>query len=252
MYPNCDSLIFVIGDYKESLGKLGLHIPYSSDNNGNYGAFGSFVPLSKGSVELRGDKLIVFLKSGSYKEIEINNFITESKISLSKIELNSLNLDSSFIRKGYTQENRNMIHQYPLVYVQARIGDVSDYDGKVILDQISYFFNDNLSIQILPIYDVGNIYFGRPANSYKPPSVIHPMNSVYFNFQRGTYLESGYEVYNETFQKSLRLFFTEIANYFHLKNEGDSKKAMKSLSKANQYLESFKQIYFDPKYDKTE
>ena len=247
IYPNADSLVFVIGDYKETLGKLGLHIPYKREYGGGPRAFGSFVPLTKGKVELKGDELVVYEKSGNYKRIKVNKppngrfnehfnlykrVIDQSKISLTSLDLNSLNLDSSFIRDtyfGYKYDESNWIKQYPIYYQQYVIGFPEDY--KILMDNKDYDYNDNLSIQFLPMYNVNKLYKDYSTRKYRPVAVIYPAENILFRLGTTTQTE-----------RPLKLYFTAISKYFQYKNEGNSKKAMKSMARANKYIEELKKL----------
>lgn len=229
MYPNADSLVFAFGDYQESLRELGLHIDCNNGSCSDYylnNRFGSFVPLTKGVIELKNDKFIIYEKSGNYTEVKANLIFTESKVSLTNLLVDSLSLDSTFIRETFAF---GYIRQYPISFKQQELR-YNEY--------ISYKFNENLSIQILPLYWVYNIYF--PGYSY-PIDV--PIYSLSLNFNK--YYSPALEF--DSFDRVAMKYFEEMTKYFQYKKEANSIKAAKSLLKANQYLESFKQIYFNSK-----
>ncbi len=229
MYPNADSLVFAFGDYKESLGKLGLHIDFSyygaDERKIDYSAAkgGSFVPLTKGVVELKNDKFIIYDKSGNYTEVKADLIFTESKVSLTNLLVDSLSLDATFIRKNWPI---GYIEQYPISFEQLELR----YNEKV-----NYIFNENLTIQILPIYSLVDIHFPNQTKS-----IYNPIDNLCFDFNRNY---SGML----SFDKVARKYFKEMTKYFQYKKEANSKKAAKSLTTANQYLESLKQNYFNSK-----
>ena len=153
MYPNADSLVFAFGDYKKSLGKLGLHID-SRDDKPSPAKGGSFVPLTKGVVELKNDKFIIYDKSGNYSEVEAKLILTESKVSLINLLVDSLFLDSTFFRYDRGAEwgvaAVGYIGQYPIRFEQLELRYNEDVD---------YIFNENLIIQRLPVYQLSDLYF---------------------------------------------------------------------------------------------
>jgi len=249
MYPNADSLVFAFGDYKESLGKLGLHINYATYDEASAASGGSFVPLIKGVVELKNDKFIIYDKSGNYADVSANLILTESKVSLTNLLVDSLSLDSTFFRYDRGAEwgvaAVGYIGQYPISFKQLELR----YN-----EQVAYRFNENLSIQILPTYWLNDIYF--PSNR-KP--IVDPIYNLEFDFNRAAAdaadeketminnlnpLKNMYDTPSDGFA---RKYFNEMTKYFQYKKEMNSKEAKKSLLKANQYLESFKQIYLNSK-----
>ena len=248
MYPNADSLVFAFGDYKESLGKLGLHINYATYDEASAVRGGSFVPLTNGVVELKNDNFIIYDKSGNYAEVSANLILTESKVSLTNLLVDSLSLDSTFFRYDRGAEwgvaAVGYIGQYPISFKQLELR----YNEKV-----AYRFNENLSIQILPTYWLNDIYF--PSNR-KP--IVDPIYNLEFDFNRSfadeqdekkTMINKIKEIYNSDSPSDgfARKYFNEMTKYFQYKKEMNSKEATKSLLKANQYLESFKQIYLNSK-----
>ena len=245
MYPNADSLVFAFGDYKESLGKLGLHINYATYDEASAVRGGSFVPLTKGVVELKNDKFIIYDKSGNYAEVSANLILTESKVSLTNLLVDSLSLDSTFIRKNWPI---GYIEQYPISFKQVELR----YNNP-----IDYRFNENLSIQLLPTYWLNDIYFP----GYRQP-IYDPIYNLKFDFNRAAADAADERVEGSIFEKLVTLdndfgsypsdgfarkYFNEMTKYFQYKKEMNSKEATKSLLKANQYLESFKQIYLNSK-----
>jgi hypothetical protein len=248
MYPNADSLVFAFGDYKESLGKLGLHINYATYDEAFAVRGGSFVPLTKGVVELKNDKFIIYDKSGNYAEVSANLILTESKVSLTNLLVDSLSLDSTFFRYDRGAEwgvaAVGYIGQYPISFEQLELR----YN-----ENVAYIFNENLSIQRLPVYQLSDIYF--PSNR-KP--IVDPIYNLVFDFNRAAADEADeYKTMKDNLKKYYssatpsdgfaRKYFNEMTKYFQYKKEMNSKEATKSLLKANQYLESFKQIYFNSK-----
>ena len=234
MYPNADSLVFAFGDYKESLGKLGLHINYATYDEAYAVRGGSFVPLIKGVVELKNDKFIIYDKSGNYAEVSANLILTESKVSLTNLLVDSLSLDSTFIRENWPI---GYIGQYPISFKQLELR----YN-----EAVAYIFNENLIIQRLPVYKLSDIYFpGWTQPIYDP---IY--NLVFdFNFDGHYQPADDYEALFNSLKTSsdgfARKYFNEMTKYFQYKKEMNSKEATKSLLKANKYLESFKQIYLN-------
>ena len=235
MYPNADSLVFAFGDYKKSLGKLGLHI-HSRDDKPSPAKGGSFVPLTKGVVELKNDKFIIYDKSGNYSEVEAKLILTGSKVSLTNLLVDSLSLDSTFIRKNWPI---GYIEQYPISFKQVELRYNEDVD---------YIFNENLIIQRLPVYQLSDLYFP----GWTIP-IYDPIYNLVFDFDSDYEYEAAddYEALINSLKTSsdgfARKYFNEMTKYFQYKKEMNSKEAKKSLLKANQYLESFKQIYLNSK-----
>ena len=149
LYPNADTLVFVYGDYKNSLGNLGLHINYAFtyknlshsqkiENSGAKG--GSFVPLTKGVVELKNNKFLIYDKKGNYKEVPANLFIPESILQLKNLTLEKLNLDSVFINESFdSRYDIGYVGQFPIVYEQLLMGTDRN--------EAQYIYNDSLIIQ---------------------------------------------------------------------------------------------------------
>ena len=235
MYPNADSLVFAFGDYKKSLGKLGLHI-HSLDDKPSPAKGGSFVPLTKGVVELKNDKFIIYDKSGNYSEVKAKLILTESKVSLTNLLVDSLSLDSTFIRKNW---KIGYIEQYPISFKQVELRYNEDVD---------YIFNENLIIQRLPVYQLSDLY----SPGWTIP-IYDPIYNLVFDFDSDYEYEAAddYEALINSLKTSsdgfARKYFNEMTKYFQYKKEMNSKEAKKSLLKANQYLESFKQIYLNSK-----
>ena len=231
MYPNADSLVFAFGNYKNSMSTLGLHMDYYHWDlpREESAIFGSFVPLTKGVLELKNEKFIIYDKSGNYTEVKADLILPESKVSLTNLLVDSLSLDSTFIDKGWnkTDSYRGYVGQYPISVKQREV---------IYNEYITYVFNENLTIQKLPVYTNDDIYF-----NYK--TISDPMHKLRFNFNDDDKYNGNTEIYDGVARK----YFEEMTKYFQYKNEANSKKAAKALAKANQYLESFKQIYFNSK-----
>ena len=98
-----------------------------------------------------------------------------------------------------------------------------------------YALNENLIIQTLPVYLNRNTEL---PNSSIP--IYDPINNLKLNF-------NSYDSYLYPIDKIAIKYFKEMSNYFNFQNQKNSKNAIKSLTKANQYIESFKKIYFSPK-----
>jgi hypothetical protein len=233
IYPKADSVVFVLGKQTADMGKHGL--PISSKN----GIYGWCVPLVKGEVALTNGDLLIYNKSGSYQEIKKSSVILESKTSLADFDIETLSLDSSFIRKvGYSWTWEN---QYPIVFELIKLNSPSFSSDKT---PFNFIFNNNLTIMILPVYysNEGNhLRYG----SVQSKDVIS--NIVYFFKEDEFENRDQLLAFDRIFYRLRSLYFLEISNYFNHKKEGNSKKALKSLTYANKHLENFKQMYLNPK-----
>lgn len=262
-YPHADSLIFVFGDNLEhNLGNRGLHLPITGGSYYTPHYSGSIVPLEIGKVELNGDYLKVYDNHGNYKDIKISLVVKESKISLLDINLEETINDSTFFISGY-REPKNMINQHPIFYEQFCLGDVDEYGGSVVFDEIKFLENSELLIQILPTYPAWKVYNKRYLRQENIPSTLLPdIHSVCFDFTRSKFLyiptaeDKRKGIYDEQYRENnsykifLNNFFINLYNYIYLKDQGQIKKANKYLIRSNERFEVFKRLYFDPKYDK--
>lgn len=238
LYPNADTLVFVYGDYKNSLGNLGLHIDYdfryynmSHSQKIEYSGAkgGSFVPLAKGVVELKNNKFLIYDKKGNYKEVSANLFIPESILPLKSLTLEKLNLDSVFINESFdSRYDIGYLGQFPIFYEQLLMGTDRN--------EALYIYNDSLIIQNVPIYINRDTELPNSTRS-----IYDPINNLVLNLNSSNSIAVN--------DKLAKKYFQEMSKYFEFKIKANSKMAIKSLTKANQYLESFKQIYFDPKYN---
>jgi hypothetical protein len=230
LYPNADTLVFVFGDYKKSLGNLGLHIDYLEDRNNEFSGArgGSFVPLTKGIIELKNNTFLVYDNSGNYSEVAANLIMRESIFPLTDLAVDKLTLDSIFIYKNCdSRYTISYVCQIPIYYKQLTMNT----------DNLNpeYALNENLIIQTLPVYLNRNTEL---PNSSIP--IYDPINNLKLNF-------NSYDSYLYPIDKIAIKYFKEMSNYFNFQNQKNSKNAIKSLTKANQYIESFKKIYFSPK-----
>jgi hypothetical protein len=230
LYPNADTLVFVFGDYKKSLGNLGLHIDYLEDRNNEFSGArgGSFVPLTKGIIELKNNTFLVYDNSGNYSEVAANLIMRESIFPLTDLAVDKLTLDSIFIYKNCdSRYTISYVCQIPIYYKQLTMNT----------DNLNpeYALNENLIIQTLPVYLNRNTEL---PNSSIP--IYDPINNFKLNF-------NSYDSYLYPIDKIAIKYFKEMSNYFNFQNQKNSKNAIKSLTKANQYIESFKKIYFSPK-----
>jgi hypothetical protein len=239
LYPDADTLVFAFGDYKSSLGNLGLHIDFSHMSweqlKRQVDKGGSFVPLTKGVIELKNNKFIIYDKMGNYKEVEAHRILPESKVTLTNLELDKLKLDSTFIKNvsdGYYTRDGEYIAQFPIFFKQLELrSDEKKADFKV---------NDNLILKLLPIYLNPNLAF--PSIS---EPLYYPISTLALNFNARN-IGTGQDQLEARLDEPANKYFQEMSHYFEYQNEANSKKAIKSLTKANQYLESFKQYYFNP------
>jgi hypothetical protein len=245
IYPNSDSLIFAFGDYQESLGKSAIHIPINID--GEIKPFGSIIPLQKGGIELKKDNLFIYKDSENYSELKLNNRLEQSLISLSNIKLDEINIDSSFLT---TSNDKSLITQSPLNYLQLQIGIMKQGDNLRSFDYLSFYYSDSVFIQTLPVYNTQDIY----ANSSKPSSYISGRENLCFNFERKfkTYQDMAKDdllsYWNERLpQKDLQNYLININKYFVQKKLGELKKANKYRIQADKYLDKYKTTYFNLK-----
>jgi hypothetical protein len=249
-YPNADSIVLLIGNYGEKLGKLGLHFSSNAGTKSEY-YYASIIPLTKNVLELKNDKLIVYTKNGKYEEIQTGLIIKESMLDLSKIVADSLQLDSSFIKAQSSQSytyTSDLIYQYPFDYAQFRIGYLND--GTVEYSNSDFYANQNVVINCLPVYDAGDIYFKEENQRYKPDQVFYPKSKINFELNRNPTFYSG-ESFNikQAYSPYLKTYLNAYTNYLLYKEQNKTKKSTKSLNKANTALEKFKQIYFNPEYN---
>lgn len=267
MYPNADSLVFAFGDYHASLGKLGLHIqPVNKD----FGKRGSFVPLTKGVVEYKNDKFIIYSKSGKYAEVSAEFILPESKVSLTNLLVDSLSLDSAFIRTNWPlrylfySPSYGYIKQHPINFQMGRVNKQAFLDG----ENVDYVFNENLIIQLAPLCYLKYIHFPNDHDQEKWKLNYNNFletNDIYnfslnfdgvgvSNLKQNPYANLYAQKYVETssYDRAARKYFKEMTKYFQYKKEVNSIEATKSLLKANKYLESFKRIYLNCKEEKIE
>ena len=243
MFPEADSVVFLLGDYRKSVGKFGLHIPYAGYENGNIQPFGSIIPLVKGKTELRDSTLKIYQDNSIFSEILPDAIISESKFSLANLTLESLSMDSLFYRNvvsiGKYNDQYNLINQYPIFYSQLQIGEISnDWNERGKDAEYYRCSNGRLRAQFLPVYNTRDLYFNGSSGVKIPDYVIEPIELLYFNFT------SGDKTSELSSQKYLKDYLSSISAYFQYKEEGKINKALKYLSKANQNLELFKQVYF--------
>jgi hypothetical protein len=229
MYPNADTLIFVKGNHKKDLGKLAIHI-----NSDGINSYGSIVPLQKGIIELKNNKLIVYKKNENYSEYPIQ-LINESKLSLTKINLENLELDSVFFSKSEINitDKKTTIEQYPISFYKIQLGSESRDLG---IDKAEYIYNDSVFIQLLPTY----------------VSETHLSESRFWidlenKKVEGEYIDDKCTYDLDCLNKFLRFYIVNMTTYFEYKKEGNLEKANKSLLKAEKELESFKSLYFSTK-----
>jgi len=237
LYPKADSILLIIGNYQKELGKLALHLPrgdevddYSLMHGKRPGA--SIVPLQKGIVELKGNKLKIYDADGNYQERVINYPIEE----ISKVALVNINIDQLELSDGFSSDNNrktspyyDMIDQTPIYYKELQIGYYPD-NKTWSIDDKSYLTNDQLIIQLLPTYLKKDPYFRR----------VNTWDEYYFYFDRDT---RGGSLPNRVGENLNRVELTKYLNtmtlYFEAKKKGETTKAMKLLIKADKYLDKF-------------
>jgi hypothetical protein len=239
LYPNADTLVFAFGDYKKSLGNLGLHIDYghqysqtdlkdkiySSGING-----GSFVPLIKGVIELKNSMFHVYDKAGNYKEVSADLILPESMVALTNLALDKLTLDSNFLFKNFdSRYYTDYVGEFPINFKQLEMGSNQN--------KAKYVVNDSLNLKILPVYRNDDLKI-----PYSTRMVYDPVSFLVLNFNIDFYV-AGSKNLNLELDKIAKKYFQEMSKYFEFKIKANSKMAIKSLTKANQYLESLKQFY---------
>ena len=252
MYPNADSLIFVLGDNTILLSDLAIHIPYAADERGNQRAFGSIVPLEKGVIELKNNKLIIYKENGNYLESDLINMIDKSIISLRDINLENLVQNPDFYKK-YQNNRLNLTicpDQYPLKYTQFLLRK----------SNVNFLYSDSTYIQLMATQNTSELYgSGGSYQHDKPYSFIWGEDELYFNayiernniWGKGEGFSSDIDYANkerELLNTNLRNYIININQYFEYKKEGNINKANKSKLKADQYIEKFKTLYLNKKY----
>ena len=238
LYPKADSIVLIEGNYQKELGKLALHLPrgdkvddYSLMHEKRPGA--SIVPLQKGIVELKGNKLKIYDADGNYQERVLNYPIQE----ISKVALVNINIDQLELSDGFSSDNNkktnpyyDMIDQTPIYYKELEIGYYPDTYKPWSIDDKSYLTNDQLIIQLLPTYLKKDPYFER----------VNTWDEYYFYFDRDT---RGGSLPNRAGENLNRVELTKYLNtmtlYFEAKKKGEAKKAIKLLIKADKYLDKF-------------
>jgi hypothetical protein len=236
LYPKADSIVLIRGDYQKELGKLALHLPRGKEITQNYQMSGkmpgaSIIPLQKGIVELKGNKLKIYDADGNYKEIVIKYPIEEiSKVALVNINIDLLELSAGFSSGDKNNPNYDMIAQKPIYYKEIEIGHFPANKAWSIDDK-SYLTNDQLIIQLLPTYLKVDPYFQR----------INSWDQYYFYFDRDTRggASGGARVGENLNRVELRKYLNTMTLYFEAKKKGEAKKAMKLLIKADKYLDKF-------------
>jgi soluble cytochrome b562 len=272
MYPTADTIVFLRGDYRRQLGNKAVHFPFKTESSNGDWEYGSIIPIKKGSIEIKNDKLIVYLENGNFSEQAIDETVfPKSLISLKQVTSENMSLDSIFIRTKFNYETNkdyldDIYSQYPVYYTQYQIGiDVEEnWSKKWSVEYSTYFENQSMLINVLPIYETSSLYqrFGQSRligglNNYEPG-----IKSLYFEFQReqkpewnseaNTYqgLDGDYKhkedisKINKDFQKYLENF----TDYLRYKNQGNLKKASSSLENADKSLNIFMKNYFNLKY----
>ena len=272
MYPNADTIVFLRGDYRKYLGSKAVHFPYRTESSNGEWEYASIMPIKKGSVEIKDDKLRVSLENGNYTEQEIYETIfPKSLISLKKVDIESLSLDSIFIRTKFNHATNedyidDIYSQYPLFYTQYQIGKEieENWSKKWSVEYAKFKENESILIKILPIYETSEFYkrYGQSKvfgglNNYVPS-----VKTLGFDFQRektdswsseaNTYqgADGNYKhkedmiKVNKDFQKYIESF----TDYLRYKNQGNSKKAIGKLEVADKYLDAFIKNYFNLKY----
>ena len=230
IYPKADSIVFAFGNFKKPFGNLGLHIDFESKLANSAAKEGSFIPLIKGVIELKKDKFFIYDKKGNYQEVSAKLIVPESKLALTNINIDSLKLDSTFLKQG---DAIAYVAQYPIFYEQSKLEFNQNY--------CSYLKSEDLNIQLLPLYDTKDIELCNGART-----IIDPIYNLCLNFNTEP------ERNGITYDRIAKKYFEEMTNYFEYKRKSKSKKAESSLNKANHFIDLFKQVYFDPKYGTAE
>lgn len=230
MYPTADTLIFALGDFRKSLGKQAIHLP---KHGYRAGSFGSIIPLQKGIVEFNNDTLIVFKKDGNYSEYKVDKVIPQSILSLSKLKIEDIKMDSAFYSKPNSSD---LIDQHPIRYVQVQLGYPDKYEpNNRTYSNRRYYYNDSICFQRLQTYNTTNLY----RNVYEE---YWPSNFIL----TGEYAVFSIYHYRVDAQDSLKRYLYLITDYFEYKKSGDIKKANRKLRRAEKKLENFKSKYFNP------
>jgi hypothetical protein len=223
MYPEADKLVFAFGDYR-SIDTLGIHFSSGGERS-------SILTLTKGLLEIKDDKLLIYDKSGNYSEIFVNT-VPGSLINIKDIKIENLNLDSSFLfLKNYTYSGVYLnVHQYPLNYELLKLGYEDIYEKKQ--KYLAHFYiNNNVCIK--------NIYLHKAR-------VFADMEAIPFYFYRNENFVGEADRLEAKYMSSLRKYVSNYTNYLVHKQNGDESKATKYLIKANKYLDVFIDMYMSP------
>jgi hypothetical protein len=233
IYSDADSMVLILGKRSETdLGDLGIHFKaYDNrqDEGKDYNL--SLIPLIKGKVGLSGGKLIIAQRSGDYMERQVN-VVEGSKIDLKSINIEELRLDSIFF--GTYDGKINFYQQYPFAYKQLILDNTDN--------PYEFIFNEEV---VIPMVRVLNTSWteAKKAHRLHVGNRMPWMGYIKFIFYR---FNDSYGAAGEHFGPQvvpLEKYLKEMTSYLRFKQSGDSKKAFKSLAKANKYAETLRQIY---------
>lgn len=225
LYPNSDSLIFVINsreEFREDLGSLALHLNVRETPNSSITPYGSIIPLQKNVIELKNNKLLLYNGQGNYKEISINVF-PGSLYKLSDFNIQYLNQeDEIFLEKEF--------YNCPFYVEELQIGKSDPKSFIFNIDNKVYYHSNSVFIQRLPIYST--------EGSISPSSISFSINDG----------ERSYNSFMNEYQTkiiSMEGYLKNMLKYYQFLQTGNTYKANKYLLKADKSI-----IVFDNKYKK--
>lgn len=224
--PPSDSLIFVKGDFQELLGYKAFHLEF--ETNSYYSdkkAFGSIIPIVKGSIEYIDGKVRKTFEDGSYKEEkgELVQGSFEWENQLKNFDISNCVLDSSFITPmALKYLKMSMVEKY---MTNNLFPNYSDFEYPVYYRQErpsnsqkrTYLYNDSCRIMQLPYYDLWPIIYNKKRY------VLGDVKYWLVNIKPTTQ----------------RKYFSLFNKYLKYKTIGEDAKASKTLKKLNEAIKAF-------------
>lgn len=231
IFHQSDSLIFVKGNFQKLLGRRAFHLEYETDTYSSYKrAFGSIIPLVKGSIEYIDGKVRIYSKDGSYKEEkgELVQGSWEWENQLKNFDISNCVLDSSFITPMGLMSKRekdmysyskydNAIDEYPVYYSQQKPSNSQ---------KRTYLYNDSCRIMQLPYTNLWPIIY-NPDPRFNDGKEYYGLEAVQFWLAK------------DIKHAPQRKYFSLFNKYLKYKAIGEDAKASKTLKKLNEAIKAF-------------